>query len=490
MKTFTTPIYYVNGSPHIGHAYSSVITDTLSRFYKLFNYETWFLTGTDEHGQKVEKSAKEKNIDTLRFASSVSEKFKNMSLSLDICYNDFIRTTQDRHKKVACLLWKKLSTYIYKDRYAGWYSIRDEAFYQESELVNGLAPTGANVEWIEEECYFFKLSSFTDRLIAFYESNPDFIVPKTRLNEVLSFLKSGLNDLAVSRVNNPWGIAIPENPNHTMYVWVDALSNYLTGTFFSTDKFNKYWSDVTHVIGKDILRFHAIYWPALLMAANIPLPKTLIVHGWWTHGKEKMSKSLGNTIDPCALVEKYGVDAVRYFLLKEISIGSDGDFNEEALITRYNSDLSNNIGNLIHRVFTVVKRNFKEQISIKLDVTVAKTDLEKKIVSFVSNVRTLLKEKRIKDIIELTLSLSTEANRYVDKIKFWNTSGDEMIEAQSQLFQAIYYIGLVLQAVIPREGALILDHMSIPQENRTLNDPLLDLQIDDFVLPKPIFSRL
>ena len=356
----TTPIYYVNDAPHIGHAYTTLACDVLARFKRLDGFDVKFLTGTDEHGQKVAKSAAAKDMDPREFTDMVSRKFRDLAQFMNCENFDFIRTTEARHKKASQAIWKRLveRDEIYLGSYAGWYAVRDEAFYTEDELTDGpdgkkTAPSGAEVEWVEEPSYFFKLSEWGDRLLEHYQDHQDFVLPNTRLNEVKSFVSGGLQDLSVSRTTFKWGVPVPGDDEHIMYVWLDALTNYITGVGFpETEKgdYATYWPADLHMVGKDILRFHAVYWPAFLMAAGLEPPKRVFAHGWWTNEGRKISKSLGNIIDPIHLVEKYGLDPVRYFLLREVPFGNDGDFSHAAMVTRMNSELANDYGNLAQRV--------------------------------------------------------------------------------------------------------------------------------------------
>ena len=354
----TTPIYYVNDKPHIGHAYTTLACDVRARFERLRGREVLFLTGTDEHGQKVEQSAKAKNIAPQDFTDEVSLLFRDLINTIGATPDDFIRTTENRHKIGAAVFWDVLQKNgaIYLDKYAGWYAVRDECYYQESELVNGKAPTGADVVWHEESSYFFRLSQYQQPLLDFYRNNPDFIAPKGRYHEVIKFVEGGLHDLSISRSTFSWGIPIPGDPKHVMYVWLDALTNYLTALGYP-DTMDAWPADV-HVVGKDILRFHAVYWPAFLMAAKMPLPKQIFAHGWWTNEGQKISKSLGNTIDPNDIIAEFGLDPVRYFLLKEVPFGQDGDFSRDKLLQRANVDLANDYGNLCQRTLSmIVKHN-------------------------------------------------------------------------------------------------------------------------------------
>ena len=361
-RYITTPIYYVNDRPHLGHLYTSVAGDILARFYKMLGYRVKFVTGTDEHGAKVAQAAHSQGMSALEYVDSMADAFQRLIHVSCIQADDFIRTTQERHHQAATALWDHLQQNgsIYLDHYTGWYAIRDEAYYEESELVDGphgkIAPTGAPVEWVQEPCYFFRLSQFQTPLIEHYENNPDAIAPDSRRNEVLSFLKSGLRDLAVSRSKVTWGIGVPGS-HHVMYVWVDALTNYLTALGYPSKdslEFTGYWNQSIHLMGKDILRFHAVYWPALLMAAGLNPPKRLFAHGWWMSEGQKMSKSLGNVIDPFALIQRYGADRLRYFLFRHVRFGQDGDFSKDLFEHRCNQELADGLGNLVHRVLSFV----------------------------------------------------------------------------------------------------------------------------------------
>ena len=362
----TTPIYYVNGAPHIGHAYTSIAADVMARFKRLDGYDVFFLTGTDEHGQKVEQAAAAAGISPQAFTDKVSADFKAMADAMDISYDDYIRTTEERHKVSTAELWKRIeaSGDLYLGHYEGWYAVRDEAFYDESELTKKpdgtlVAPSGAPVEWVREPSYFFRLSAFQDRLLKLYEENPEFIAPTSRRNEVTSFVKGGLLDLSVSRTTFNWGIPVPDAPGHVMYVWLAALIYYVTGCVFpdETDPRWKYWPADVHFVGKDIIRFHAVYWPAFLMSAGLPLPKRVTSNGWWVVDGEKMSKSLGNVIEPRKLVETFGLDQIRYFLMREKPFGADGSISHQAIISRMNVELANDLGNLAQRSLSMIARN-------------------------------------------------------------------------------------------------------------------------------------
>ena len=359
----TTPIYYVNDKPHIGHAYTTLACDVLARFKRLDGFDVMFLTGTDEHGQKVQKSAEDKGIDPKAFTDEVSQNFRDLTAALNFTNDDFIRTTEPRHYAACQQLWQKLidNGAIYLGSYAGWYAVRDEAFYAESEIVDGKAPSGAPVEWVEEPSYFFRLSAFEEKLLAHYDANPDFVAPNSRFNEVRSFVSGGLNDLSVSRASFSWGVPVPGDDAHVMYVWLDALTNYMTAAGYAQPdgeaSYARRWPADLHMVGKDILRFHAVYWPAFLMAADLPLPKRVFAHGWWTNEGQKISKSLGNVIDPLQIADTYGLDQMRYFLLREVPFGNDGDFSHQAIVHRMNGDLANDLGNLSQRVLSMIFKN-------------------------------------------------------------------------------------------------------------------------------------
>ena len=372
----TTPIYYPSARPHMGHAYSSIIADFFARFKRIDGYKVYFLTGTDEHGLKIPRSAENKGVRTLDFCNEISQTFRDLSKTLNLTNTDFIRTTEDRHKDSVQHLWKELEKNddIYLSKYSGWYSVSDEAFYNEDEIeeIDGkkFATTStSSVEWVDEESYFFRLSKWEKPLLDFYKDNPDFILPESRKNEVISFVKSGLKDLSVSRKSFSWGIKVPSNNDHIIYVWLDALTNYISALNYPDKKnilFKNFWPASVHIIGKDILRFHAIYWPAFLLAAKIDLPKRIFGHGWILSGDEKMSKSKGNILDPLKIIDKYGLDPLRYYLIKEVSFGNDGNISQDRLEDCINSDLANNFGNLCQRVTAFAIKNCEGKIPSKI----------------------------------------------------------------------------------------------------------------------------
>ncbi len=452
----TTPIYYVNGNPHIGHAYTSIVSDFLARFYRKNGNETFFLTGTDEHGQKVAQSAEKNGLSPIDFCDSVSQIFRNLAQKLNITHDDFIRTTEKRHTDFVQKIWQKLEKngWIYKDTYKGWYSVQDEAFYDESEIINGKAPSGATVSWREEESYFFKLSAFSQPLLDFYEKTPNFVFPSGRFNEVKSFVRGGLNDLSISRSTFSWGIEIPET-SHVMYVWLDALFNYQS----ALGDAEKFWKNgkIMHIIGKDILRFHAVYWPAFLAGLNCT-PETvsgeilekscsnmqIVSHGWWLSDGEKMSKSLGNTIDPFELVEKFGAEYIRYFLLREAQFGSDGNFSQSAFSTRITSELINNIGNLCQRTFTLTHKNCGSVVpNVCVNHSLLEVNLHEQMAKFVA-------EFKINQAIDVVLSYSSRANEFIQETKPWELfKQGKQKEGEEAIFVLLHAIFKIQQAFSP-----------------------------------------
>ncbi|WP_419235359.1 methionine--tRNA ligase [Rickettsia endosymbiont of Nabis limbatus] len=473
----TTPIYYVNDVPHIGHAYTSVASDVIARFMRLRGHEVMFLTGTDEHGQKVEKAAINKNIDPQKFTDQTSQSFRHLMTAMHISNDDFIRTTEERHKEAVAIFWQKLldNGSIYEGFYEGWYAVRDEAFYDESELTpDKLAPTGAPVEWVKEPSYFFNLSKWQDKLLEFYEANPDFIRPISRRNEVISFVKSGLKDLSVSRTTFNWGIKVPNDDKHVIYVWLDALANYISALGYpdQNSNYGKFWPANLQVVGKDILRFHAVYWPAFLMAAEISLPKTIMAHGWWTNEGQKISKSLGNTIDPIKLIEEFGIDQVRYFLMREVTFGADGNFSRSNLITRINSELSNKIGNLLQRTTSFVYKNNDGKVPAIMQDAINKMyelPLLKTAIKFAEQNILLMEKPEINKILDNIINLAEEANIYIDSEAPWNlkkTDPEKMLEVLYALLETLRYIAIMLQPFMPSSASKMLDQLGVNKEER------------------------
>ena len=457
----TTPIYYPSAKPHMGHAYSSIVSDVFARFKTIDGYKVHFLTGTDEHGQKIERAAKEKQMDPLSFCNEISKTFKDLCNLLNLSNTDFIRTTENRHKISVQYLWNELekSGDIYLSKYSGWYSVSDEAFYHEDEIENKdnqkvSITSGSKVEWVEEESYFFKLSKWQDKLIEYYEKNPDFILPKSRKNEVISFVKSGLKDLSISRKSFSWGIKVPSNDEHVIYVWLDALTNYLSALKYpetSNMLYKNYWPADVHIIGKDILRFHAIYWPAFLLAANIPLPKRVYGHGWILSGEEKMSKSKGNILDPIEIIDNYGLDPLRYYLIKEVSFGNDGNISKKKLEDCINSDLANNYGNFCQRVTAFAEKNCDSKIPSLLEFTEQDKKILDKFTNSIDNLRNYIDENKLNSYVEFIQNSLFEANKYFNDEEPWNKKNnkkrlDTIVYTSLELIRKI---SILLYPIIP-----------------------------------------
>ena len=496
----TTPIYYVNDVPHIGHAYTTLACDVIARFKRLDGFNVFFLTGTDEHGQKVELAAKNKGVMPKDFVDEVSQNFRNLLQCMNFSNDDFIRTTEKRHLDSCQQIWEKLleNGSIYLDKYSGWYSVRDEAFYSDTEIVDGMAPSGAPVEWVEEPSYFFNLSKWEDKLLKFYEENKNFILPNSRRNEVISFVKGGLKDLSVSRTSFTWGVKVPNNDDHIMYVWLDALTNYLSACNYSSqenESLSKFWPADIHMVGKDIIRFHAVYWPAFLMAANLPLPKKIFAHGWWTNEGNKISKSLGNVIDPFDLVDKYGVDQIRYFLMREVPFGNDGDFSNSQLINRINSDLANSYGNLFQRVISMIFKNCDEIIPIRPN-HFQDEDLEliNSIRNSIQNYRSLIDEQKFDQFLKNIWLVISDANKYVDEQAPWSLKKNNFKRMEIVLYtliETIRQISIMLQPFVPKTSKLVLDHIQIPLNQRDIKS--LELSFEGGIkisIPKPLFPRI
>ena len=488
----TTPIYYANGEPHIGHAYTTIACDVLARFKRLDGFQVKFLTGTDEHGQKVAKAAAEKGIEPATLCNQNSKNFRDLATTLGISNDDFIRTTENRHIKSCQALWQAIAARktpggednIYLDKYAGWYAVRDEAYYTESELTKGsngerLAPTGAPVEWVEEESYFFALSKWQDKLLALYDANPSFICPKTRFNEVYSFVKGGLRDLSISRASFSWGIPVPGNDKHIMYVWIDALTNYITALGFPDEsgEFATFWPKTDpvalHMVGKEIIRFHCVYWPAFLMAANLPLPKGVFAHGWWTNEGQKMSKSLGNVVEPNALIATYGLDQVRHFLLREVPFGNDGDFSETALINRSNGELANEFGNLAQRFLSFIAKNLGGILPDPGELTPEDSNLLSACYGLAGQCRHAMDRQAFHDAIEPIWVVVRAANGYVDQQAPWTlkkTDPERMKTVLYVLVEAVRHLAILMQPFMPQAMEKLLDQLAVPKDKRTFAD--------------------
>ncbi len=457
----TTPIYYPSAKPHMGHAYSSIIADFFARFKKIDGFNVHFLTGTDEHGLKIQRSAEKKGMNTLEFCDQISKTFRDLSDTLNLTNTDFIRTTENRHKISVQHLWNELKKNddIYLSKYSGWYSVSDEAFYNDNEVedINGKKQaiiSKSTVEWVDEESYFFRLSKWEKPLLDYYKKNPDFILPNSRKNEVISFVKKGLKDLSVSRKSFSWGINVPENKNHVIYVWLDALTNYISALNYPNKKddlFKKFWPASIHLIGKDILRFHAVYWPAFLLAAKIPLPKRVYGHGWILSGEEKMSKSKGNILDPIEIIDKYGLDPLRYYLIKEVSFGNDGNISQEKLEDCINSDLANNFGNLCQRVTAFAKKNCDNKIPTQIKFE--KEDL-KILDHFKSNlnlIRENIDKQNINFYIDFIVNSLFDANKYFNDQEPWKKK-DNLKRLNTIVYttlEIVRKISFMLYPVIP-----------------------------------------
>ena len=499
----TTPIYYVNGAPHLGHAYTSAAADALARWHRLEGEDVFFLTGTDEHGQKVEAAARLAGIPPQEFTDRVSADFQDMARVMNISNDDFIRTTEPRHKAAAAAIWLKLQEngFIYLGAYEGWYAVRDEAFYDEEETEKKPDGTriaiasGAAVEWVVEPSYFFKLSAFQDNLQAFYEANPGFIAPQAKRNEILSFVKSGLRDLSVSRTSFSWGIPVPGDEKHVMYVWLDALVNYLTACGYPDESAAKYhyWPASLHLVGKEIIRFHAVYWPAFLMAAGLPVPQRVFSHGWWTVEGEKMSKSLGNFIDVRPLVEEFGLDQVRYFLLREVPFGNDGDFSRKALIGRINSDLANGLGNLTQRTLSFINKNAGAAVPPKGTLREADHVLLALGAELPEKVRAAMSRLAFHEALDEIWRLIRAADGYIDHQAPWSlrkTDTDRMNSVLYVLCTTLRTIGIVLQPFMPEIMAKLLDYLGLG-DNRALT--ILDTPLAEgtpLPVPAGLFPRI
>lgn len=491
----TTPIYYVNDRPHIGHAYTTIAADIMARFKRLDGYDVKFLTGTDEHGQKVQKAATHKDVEPQALVDEISENFRDLAAQLRATNDDFIRTTEPRHTKAVHALWKTLveQKQIYLGSYAGWYSERDEAFFAEAELIEGRAPTGAEVEWVTEPSYFFRLSKWQEPLLQFYAENPNFIMPESRRNEVIRFVEGGLIDLSVSRTSFSWGIPVPNDHEHVVYVWLDALTNYLTAIGYPDETDAPLWDASLHLVGKDILRFHAVYWPAFLMAAGLNPPKQVFAHGWWTNEGQKISKSVGNVIDPIALIETYGLDPVRYFLFREVPFGQDADFSHEALIGRLNSDLANSYGNLAQRVLSFIQKNADGVVPQPHDYGPDDLAFLAKGEELLETVRKDMENLAFHRALEHIWHLIGNANRYVDEEKPWalkTTDEKRMNTVLYVLLETIRKVALLTQPFLPESSSKILDQLGVPESDRDYEHWLTRLAVGTKLpAPQGVFPR-
>ena len=469
----TTPIYYPSAKPHMGHAYSSIVVDFFARFKRIEGYKVFFLTGTDEHGLKIQRAAEKNKKTPLEFCDEISKTFKELSKTLNLSNDDFIRTTEKRHYSSVQNLWNILEKKgeIYLSKYSGWYSVSDEAFYLDDEIklkdgLNIAKISGSPVEWLEEESYFFKLSNWQNKLLDLYEKNPNFVLPKSRKNEVVSFVKSGLKDLSVSRKSFSWGIKVPSNKDHVIYVWLDALTNYLSALNYpniENEMYKNFWPADLHMIGKDILRFHAVYWPAFLLAADLPVPKRIYGHGWILSGEEKMSKSKGNILDPIEIINEYGLDSLRYYLLKEVSFGNDGNISKDKLISCINSDLANNYGNLCQRVLTFTEKNIGLKIP-QID-SLDKEDL-RILNGYNENYQNLINyinDQNINSYMNFIVDQMFIANKYFNDQEPWKKK-DDIKRMQSIIYtslELIRKISILLYPVIPNKSLKALSIFNI-----------------------------
>ena len=483
----TTAISYPNGPPHIGHAYEAIATDAIARFKRLDGYDVFFQTGTDEHGQKVQRTAESKGVTPKAYVDEIAALFLAMNQKLAVSFDRFIRTTDPDHAPSTQELWRRMESNgdIYLGRYAGWYSVRDEAFYGEEEtrLLNDgmrVGGQGTPVEWVEEESYFFRLSAYQDKLLELYAEQPDFISPRERLNEVRSFVSGGLQDLSVSRTTFDWGVPVPAGATHTnqkhiMYVWVDALNNYVTGTGFPDPNSPraKYWPADVHVIGKDITRFHTVYWPAFLMSAGLELPKRVFGHGFVLNKGEKMSKSVGNVVDPFTLADHYGVDQMRYFFLREVPFGQDGSYSHEAIVARINADLANDLGNLAQRSLTMIARNFDGKLPAMGALTEVDETLLLLVDSLPDKARAAMQNLAIHIMLGEIWNVVAEANRYFASQEPWalrKSDPARMATVLAVTAEALRSIGIMAQPAIPAGAAKLLDQLAVPGDRRDFND--------------------
>lgn len=504
----TTPIYYVNDKPHLGSCYTTTACDVLARFKRLDGYDVFFLTGTDEHGQKVRASAEKAGMDPQAFTDMVSQNFRDLCGAMNFSNTDFIRTTEPRHKRAAQAIWDKLveNGDIYLGTFSGWYAVRDEAYYGDEEVTTNaegkkIAPTGAECVWMEEENYMFALSKWQDRLLKYYDDHPDFIAPESRRNEILSFVKSGLRDFSVSRTTFDWGVHVPNDPKHVMYVWVDALTNYITAVGYpdvNADNFKKFWPADLHMVGKDIVRFHTVYWPAMLMGAGLEPPKRVFAHGFWTAEGQKMSKSLGNVISPYDLIHKYGVDATRYVLLALFPFGNDGDFSHALAIGKINTNLANGLGNLAQRTLSFIYKNCDATLPEPGDLKPEDMALLTKAqTQMLPGVRLELDRQRFDKALEIIFDVVSDANIYIDAQAPWTCkkNGDlaRMNTVLYVLAETIRCLGLIIAPFMPTAADTILDQVAVDKGVRnfaTLNAAAALKPGVRLPEPKGVFPRI
>jgi methionyl-tRNA synthetase len=500
----TTAISYPNGPPHIGHAYEVIASDAIARFKRLDGYDVYFVTGTDEHGLKIQQTSVRSGTTPRAFVDEMAPKFRAMAERLSCSFDRFIRTTDADHLRSTQELWRRMQERgdIYLSTYAGWYSVRDEAYYDESELTTAAdgsrqAPTGTPVEWVEEESYFFRLSAYQDRLLEHYAANPEFIGPDSRRNEVVSFVQRGLQDLSISRTTFDWGLPVPGDPKHVMYVWIDALNNYVTACGFPDESSPnwRFWPADVHVIGKDIVRFHTVYWPAFLMSAGLDLPRRVFGHGFLFNRGEKMSKSVGNVIDPFVLAETYGVDQLRYFFLREVPFGQDGNYSHEAIVNRINADLANDLGNLAQRSLTMIARNCEGRVPTPGEFTSADRAILAATEALPDKARAAIEEFALHTVLAEIWAVVGEANRYFAAAEPWvlrKTDPERMATVLYVTAEVLRMIGIMSQPVVPSAAAKLLDLLGQGPDERSFSDigPRGRLEPGGGLMqPEPIFPR-
>jgi methionyl-tRNA synthetase len=503
----TTAIAYPNGEPHIGHAYEMIVTDAIARWARLEGKDVFFLTGTDEHGLKMVQTATAAGVHVRELADRNSARFKDLAERLDISNNDFIRTTEKRHHEACQEIWRRMAAAnkgdIFVSTYKGWYSVRDEAYFDEDELTEEpdgrkLAPSGAPVEWVEEPSYFFRLSAYQERLLRLYQEQPDFIAPKERRNEIVSFVKGGLQDLSISRTTFDWGIPVPDVPGHVMYVWIDALTNYITGVGFPYDhseRFRKYWPADLHVIGKDIIRFHTVYWPAFLMSAGLPVPRRVFAHGFLTSEGKKMSKSLGNVVDPFAVAEEFGTDPVRYYCLREISFGQDGDWGREKFINRNNADLANNFGNLAQRSLAMIQKNLEGRVPEFAAASADERHLLAAVEKALARAAEAMQGQLVHEAAAAIFAAFSDANTYFANQAPWALAKTDPARMGTVLYHtidAIRRLTIPLLAFIPKSAGRVLDMLAVPADLRTLAAAKIEAGLTagtKLPPPQPVFRK-
>ena len=501
----TTAIAYPNGVPHIGHAYEAIATDAIARFMRLDDFDVFFLTGTDEHGLKIQQTAQKEGLTAPQLLERNVPRFRAMVERMNCSNDDFIRTTEERHHRASVAIWERMARNgdIYLSKYAGWYSVRDEAYYDESETVAAedktrRGPTGSPVEWVEEESYFFRLSAYQERLLDLYAKVPDFVLPKERFNEVTSFVRGGLQDLSISRTTFDWGVPVPGDPKHIMYVWVDALTNYITGVDFpdtDSEKFRRYWPAALHVIGKDIVRFHAVYWPAFLLSAGVEVPRHIYSHGFLFNRGEKMSKSVGNVIDPFALADAYGVDPLRYFFLREVPFGQDGNYSHEAIVARINADLANDLGNLAQRSLTMIAKAFGGRLPDPGPFTSSDRTILAAADAMIAKAREAMKTQQLHQVLNLAWAVVADANRYFAGEAPWALAKTDPPRQGTVLYvtaEVLRQVAILSLPFMPVSAAKLLDLLAIPAAERrfaAIGDSHRIAAGTTLPAPSPVFPR-